>query len=82
MIKGRSRAAAVAGLTVEAHRNEEGPRPFHGMYQAEEHADPMTMTASPVFETDGAKTYIRFAAFVLATLPLIAFVVLTAKAIF
>lgn len=71
----------MPGLTVGPLRNEEGRRPFQTSYRADDNADLKTMTPSPVFEMDGAKTYVRIAAFVLATLPLLAAVVLTLRSL-
>jgi hypothetical protein len=82
MTKSRSRAAALPGLTAGTYRNDEGARSFQGKHQTEEHAESKAMLPSPVFEMDGAKTYIRRVAFVLATLPLFAAVALMMKSIF
>jgi hypothetical protein len=81
MTKSRSRAAALAGLTVGPRRNEDERHPFQPKYSSEENADPKTMTPSPVFETDGVKRYVRRVAFTLATLPLLAAAALMIKSI-
>jgi hypothetical protein len=52
------------------------------MYPSTAAADPEFMRPSPVFDSEFAKKSVRLLAFGLATLPLVACVVLTAKVIF
>jgi hypothetical protein len=74
--------ASALRLTVDPPRNEDMQRSFQPMYHPEAAADPDLMKPSPAFDSEFVKRSVRVAAFVLATLPLVACVVLTAMVIF
>src|SRR5690349_11956413 len=73
--------AAALRLTIDPLRNEDVPRPFQPMYHPEAAAGPQDMTPSPAFQSDVAKKYLHLAAFILATLPIVASLVLGTMAI-
>jgi hypothetical protein len=75
-------AGAMPQLTIGPDGNEDVRRSFQTMYHTKAAADPGLMTPSPAFELEFAKKSVRTVAFILATLPLIACAVLTAKVIF
>ena len=82
MTKFQAKVAPLPGLTIDGPRNEDVPRLFQTMYRAQAVADTEFMTPSPAFNSEFAKTSVRVVALILATLPLVAFFVLTAKVIF
>jgi hypothetical protein len=82
MKKVQVRAAALVGLTSDHPRNEDVSLSLQTMYPSTAAADPEFMRPSPVFDSEFAKKSVRLLAFGLATLPLVACVVLTAKVIF
>jgi len=72
------RVARWTGFAVDHARNDEEAHQFQ-MYPHETAPDSEFMTSSPALDSESAKKLTRRAAFVLATLPLVAFVVLTMK---
>jgi hypothetical protein len=73
------RVARLIGFAGDHARNDEGTRQFQTMYPHETGPASEFMTSSPALDSESAKKFTRRAAFVLATLPLVAFVVLTMK---